>query len=95
VSTYNIKKINTISVLKVAPIVLLAQGLFSALLTFCLSFKDITMVDIKAKILTCIIFTISYSIIVLCNVIIMVHIYNILSTKFNKQITIDLDLLKE
>jgi hypothetical protein len=92
---YNIKRISIISILKTVPIILLIQGVFSTLLIFCLFLKESILVNIKTKLLTCIIFSISYSVIILCSTIIMIYVYNILSLKFNKQITITLDLLKK
>ncbi|MDR0915341.1 MAG: hypothetical protein LBM22_01415 [Endomicrobium sp.] len=93
--TYSIKRINIISVLKTIPIVLLIQGLFSACLTLCLSLKDITAINLKDQLFTCAIFTISYTVIALCSILIMICIYNTLSLKFNKQIVITLDLIEE
>jgi hypothetical protein len=91
-SLYNVKKIQVSSVLKALPIIFAIPGAIIGYSHFFFFSSDLVAgLDFGARLLSCVVFIVLYTVVMVVGAIIAVWLYNLVASKFNGSIVVSLE----
>ncbi|MDR3256707.1 MAG: hypothetical protein LBT18_03560 [Endomicrobium sp.] len=91
-SLYDVKKVEISSILKVLPIVFVILGALIGVFTFFFVPTDLAAgLGFGAKLLSCVIFIVLYTVIMVVGAIVVAWLYNFVTAKLNSGVVISLE----